>query len=1009
MAELFRRLFNINAGEGAKVLAFTCLTVLLNAGMGLGLSAADSLFLSHVGAAHLPVVYLGAPLVLLAYVPVSVWLMGRIGKGGLFRVTLITMAIGGVAVWSGSILPEGLLPGQSLYYAAKIYTGVWYVALYSMLWSFIDSYFDILDAKRLFSLFAAGTSLGMMIGGAIVVGLVEFMAVEQLFLVWSAISIATLPVLALVIRRWKSLESDAADDDNSGSGFLDQWRIVVSTARQSRFLWVFGTVLVTTLIINTLCEFQYMRIFEEGRSQEEIASLFGTLYFGVNAFNLLMNVFLFNRLIATIGVRNTALIQPVVYLVSFSFFFISSGMGAAIAGFVAFHGVMASIEYNNQNLLFNALPERGKAQVRAIVEGIIEPMAVAIAGLFLVIAASRVTADAITIAGLLLAAFAFCCTLALRAEYVTAMVSKLKDAWLSFSGEVDLQVNLTATDVKLLHEASESSDSTRVLTAAQLLWRSGDHDAALAALSSVLRQDEDAAMEAMVVLRSLARTSKEQQLAASQILEKWDTRSGASNTVKKELERWQDVQGTDRHPSQGCTELAKRLTAFSATPMHEREEFLNELMQLFDSNSVEAVAPLLATAIQGEGAVRMRALAALARVSDPDCIPPLLAVGAQFSPTERRQVEELLIAIGLRSVPNLVSLLTESDCCHSGRSIGARALSVLAFPQLEALSDRILTGEIDHAYRYIFAESAASKNAEGERNQPFLARLYANLRQESVDYVLEILSLTGRITDHEMIASSLQSPNAKERGNAVETVEQGCERAVFKKLLPLIDGRSLESAVSVVSARDGAHREHFRGSGFLIESVRRGGQLECAAAFHNLWNTDQRQLGLDEITRRNLQTSGNLPLLTEMISTALKRGDSANFDALPNTIEKVQILAESTFFSALRMTEILDLALQSEVGCSLDGSVIHHAGDGCHAVYVVMSGTVEDGLEAITPGGLVGGECLSGAAFYNATAVSRGSTIMVIPQSAIWRASCVHPNIALALLAHQTEGDLYVA
>ncbi|MCB1096368.1 MAG: hypothetical protein KDN22_12400 [Verrucomicrobiae bacterium] len=1002
-------MFNIHPGEGAKVLAFTFLTVLLNAGLGLGMSAADSLFLSHVGAAHLPVVYLGAPLVLLAYIPVSVWLMGCIGKTGLFRFTLIIMAVGGVAVWGGAALPEGILPGQSLYYAAKIYTGVWYVALYSLLWSFIDSYFDILDAKRLFSLFAAGTSLGMMLGGAMVVGLVDLIGVEQLFLVWAAISLATVPFLAMVTRRWKSLESDAHDEEGPRIGFIDQWRIVVSTARQSKFLWVFGTVLVTTLVINTLCEFQYMRIFEEGRTEAEIAGLFGRLYFGVNAFNLMMNLFLFNRLIATFGVRNTALIQPVVYIASFSFFFISSGFGAAVAGFVAFHGVMASIEYNNQNLLFNALPERGKAEVRAIVEGIIEPMAVALAGLFLVIVSSRISADAITVSGLLLALFAFCAALALRAEYVTAMVAKLKDAWLSFSSEADQVVALSSSDVKLLRDAAASADLNRALTAAQLLWRSGDRDTALDALADAIGNDATAPPEVMETLRILARTAEEQNHAALRILEQWPNRSGIGGAVREELERWQNVEQAAGGGSGQRNDLSKGLTALTSTPVEEREYLLNKLMPLLDGDSVEAVPPLLETVMDGDGAVRMRALAALARVGDPDCIPPLLSVGAQFSPAERRQVEDLLTTIGLRSVPNLVSLLTESDCCHAGRSIGARALSTLAFPQLEALSDRILSGEIDRAYRYLFSEASASKGDASIENLPFLARLYRDLRQESVDYVLEMLSLTGRMTDHEMIAASLRSSNAKERANAIETIEQGCERAVFKKLLPLIDGRTLERAVSSAGGGRGQLESDQEDARFLVESVRRGGELECAAAFHSLWGTGQRGAGLNEITTRNQHGSGASPLLAEMISTALKREVSQSSSELPNTIEKVQILAGSAFFSQFRMTEILDLALQAEVGCSVDGSTIYEAGDSCNAVYVVMSGAIEDGEQTVIQGGLVGGECLAGAAHYVETAVSRGARVMVIPQSAIWRASCIHPNIALALLAHQVEVDLYVA
>ena len=999
MADFLRRVFNIHAGEGTKVLAFTLLTVLLNAGLGLGMSAADSLFLSNVGAAHLPVVYLGAPLVLLAYIPFTVWLMGRLGKAGLFKVTLIVMAVGGVCLWAGAVLPDGLLPDRSLYYAAKIYTGVWYVALYSMLWSFIDSYFDILDAKRLFSLFAAGTSLGMMVGGAAVVGLVEFIGVEQLFLVWCATCLATLPVLAWITRRWKALDADGPAEQRSGGSFIDQWHVVVSTARQSRFLWVFGVVLVATLVINTLLEFQYMRIFETGRSEAEIAGLFGKLFFGVNAFNLVMNLFLFNRLIATIGVRNTALIQPLVYIATFSLLFVSNGFGAAVAGFFAFHGVMTSIEYNNQNFLFNALPERGKAEVRAIVEGIVEPIAVAMAGLFLVLFASNISPDTITVTGLIMAVVVFCFALALRAEYVSAMIAKLKSAWLSFSTQSDAEIDLAPDDLSLLADTARTSDTARALTAAELLWQHGHTNKAIDALARLVGGNEAVSrFDAMAVLRNMARSSAEKRRVATRILERSGGDSEMDAAIWAELARWKKSDaGPDapRHP------VVNDLSRLMEAPKSAREDILDALIGKLDGDSVEAVTPLLELVESCSGQLRVRALEALARISDPDCIPSLLNLSGQFSPAERRHVEELLVTIGLRSVPNLVSLLAESDCCRAGKSIAARALATLAFPQLEAASSRVLSMEIDRSYRYVFSESAVEKVSRDHGTMPLLSRLYRDLRHECVDYVLELLSLTGRMADYEMIGASLRSQNPKERANAIETVEQGCDRSVFKKLLPLIDGRPLRSIVEEERARMQFGRL-LEAENFLVESVRRGEELESAVAFQCLCESDCKQLGLTEITGRNSRGTKALPLLREVVSSMV-RGDRHEEGAPLNTFDKVNILAASAFFSSLRLTEIRNLAMEAEECAFTAGECIYREEDACVAVYIVVEGEVESVLGLLGQGQLLGRECLSGAGNYRSDAFSCGTRLLRIPQAAIWSASCVFPNIAVALLHYQLE------
>src|SRR3546814_2320102 len=84
-----------------------------------------------------------------------------------------------------------------------------------------------------------------------------------------------------------------------------------------------------------------------------------------NLFNLVICLFVFNRLATRLGVRNVAFIQPLTYFAVFGWFFLQGGTGAALAAFFAYHGVLTSIEYNNQNLMFNAVPSRVKRPLRS--------------------------------------------------------------------------------------------------------------------------------------------------------------------------------------------------------------------------------------------------------------------------------------------------------------------------------------------------------------------------------------------------------------------------------------------------------------------------------------------------------------------------------------------------------------------------------------------------------------------------------------------------------------------
>src|SRR3546814_18399611 len=130
-------------------------------------------------------------------------------------------------------------------------------------------------------------------------------------------------------------------------------------------------------------------VLQDGRGEAELAALFGTLYAASNLFNLVICLFVFNRLATRLGVRNVAFIQPLTYFAVFGWFFLQGGTGAALAAFFAYHGVLTSIEYTNQNLMFNAVPSRVTRPLRTIVEGLAEPLDHLIAGGVLLCAATH--------------------------------------------------------------------------------------------------------------------------------------------------------------------------------------------------------------------------------------------------------------------------------------------------------------------------------------------------------------------------------------------------------------------------------------------------------------------------------------------------------------------------------------------------------------------------------------------------------------------------------------------
>lgn len=427
---LVNHLLRVAPGEWPKLAQFGLLGFLLQMGLGVGFSAGDAAFLARAGADRLALIFMMTPAVMLLYTAIFSYLLVRFSIDRVVDATIGLLVAGGVIAWL--ILGMALPPAWELpvYLGLKLYLAMWYIAIYSLFWNYTDGYFNIQDGKRLFPLLAAATALGMSAGGLIVSQLAGIITLRGFFLIWAGIAAATLPVALLVRRRWSRIaDSEVEEAGDSVAGQIAQ---VAGTFRTSRYTLILTLVLFVTLLMTNLAEFQYSSIFQQGRSEAELASLLGSLYAGANIFNMFICLFVFNRLVGRIGVRNVALIMPLTYFAAFGFLFVTGSFEGALVAFFAYHGILTSIEYNNQNMLFNAVPSATKRPVRTIVEGLAEPLASFVAGGFLFYAAARTDVRDLSGLGVVLGIVLLLVVIALRQLYPAAMARNMQAMRLDF-------------------------------------------------------------------------------------------------------------------------------------------------------------------------------------------------------------------------------------------------------------------------------------------------------------------------------------------------------------------------------------------------------------------------------------------------------------------------------------------------------------------------------------------------------------------------------------------------
>jgi hypothetical protein len=726
---LLNRLFRVEPGEWPKLLQFGLFGLLLQTGIGIGFSAGDAAFLTHVGPGKLPVIFLLTPVVMVVYTGIFSYLQVRFSPGRVIDLTLLMLVAGGLIGWGLLSLHLPKAEETLLYYALKLYLAMWYIGLYSLFWTFTDAYFDIQDAKRLFPLFAAFSALGTAIGALIVGTLATVVPLAGFLLAWAAVAAATLPVARGLRRRWKRIADNDTDLDAEDRDVLSQLKLVARTFRTSRYAALLALALFVTLLMTNLAEFQYSSVLQAGRTEAGLATLFGDLYAASSAFNLVVCLFVFNRLVTRFGVRNVALILPLTYFATFAYFFLAGGTAAALAAFFAYHGVLTSIEYNNQNLLFNATPSAVKRPFRTLVEGMGEPLASLLAGAFLLLAAKHLDVRELSGIGVLAGAGLVAVVMALRHVYPAAMEANMRRGWLNFGDRTLRTPEFDAEAQALLRGKVAETESGAAAAARSLLHRQAER-----------RAPRDA-------------------IEADQ--------SGATDAFAAKL----------ADPS-----------------LSVRKYALQALISIVGPGDIGLVAPLIDNLPRMDRATRETILELLAAIGDVEAIPQVLAAAAQLSPRELRATEAMLVSLGEAAIPRLMQVLGNYRAPYRARSVAARALSALSPAQFISQLDRLVREELGETGPRL----AVAERFEAERDRSAAMGLLAHAFREhiaaSVDFTLELLALGGLVPDFDLLIVSLHSANPKVRGNAIETIASGVGNAIYRRLEPLINRRSIKGS-----------------------------------------------------------------------------------------------------------------------------------------------------------------------------------------------------------------------
>lgn len=841
MKGFFLKLFNVYSGEEKNAFLFAGLGFLWALGVTSGQKFADALFLLHVGAESLPLAYIITACVMMVLAAFLLKAFQVISIDRIFIGILLTGVFFYFSIYL-CLLTNFAVYHLAFWFVLKIFGALLFAIVVTCFWTFIDQYFHLQDAKRLYSLFTSAVFLGLASTGAIMrSGLIDF---QNLTLVIITLLLLACYRIRKIVQTLQPIHDEQALE-NSGELTDHSFKSLLQSILKSRFtlLLMTGNFLMFLFMVTT--EYSYLSAFDQhfdpgttavpGNEEKARLTIFlGQCIAGVSVINLFFGMFLYSRLVRRFGISNMLLCTPVVLLITYSGWLVDDILLFPLMGFFVVEGMLYIIDDNNFTLMLNAVPSKIKYRVRLIIESFFEPTGMLVSSLLLTFA----PIDSRKL-GLILACFAIIVALLLRKQYLKAIYHNLAENAIHFQRTVRDWITVLpkkqqlSMERRLLAILYRGDESARLLAIEALLEignpavlrrllkrvdtfsvagkiaylsmvdRSlfANHPQVLEKLKAWLKEPIEPRLQSTIHFY-LAKRDLLPPTEVHQDLESDDlTRHGAAIlALKKEGTAQQDLQALLESQDEEEVCMGAAILGLEANPAD-----IDRLLPLLKhasikvarcaANSIASIsnarcrqyAPILITQLTTatDTEIRQACLRALSKLGDSSLAKEMIASSVHFRPNERRLTDALIFQMGAPVVPILLAITQDTGMHDRCRSLAGAILGRLSLSTLRNHLYDIVTAEISRAYFYFYHTHTIQKEYP-QYDLSLLRDALLSSYHSVMDFIIQLLGVAGESEDRELLARSLRSSNPKVRSHVIETLEKTCETKIFRALYPLI-------------------------------------------------------------------------------------------------------------------------------------------------------------------------------------------------------------------------------
>lgn len=499
---LFENLFDIKPREFFRVQTFLLFLTTTSIFYTMGAAVGDTLFLSRFGSHEaerlLPWVYVGTGLLTVALT----WLYEHAAERfprERFVVGVNLALAASLLVFRWAIRSEHLW----LYYVLVMWLEACALIALMLFFSFAGDYFTSRDARRLYGYINGGIALGSIIGGYTVELLAPAVGDDNLLYVCAAVlACGALCCLMIQAIAQNVEEKESEEEEDSGAPL----KAVLS----NRFLQIVTVIVLVSQACCWLVDYQLKIVASRTLQEEALAVFFGKFYSYLGIVQFLVQFTLIGWLLRRFGIVKSLMVLPALLCLSSGVFYLHPTFMAAVAGNFMRLTFLETLDEPTQELLFLPLPSRLRVRAQSLVEGMVLPLGVSLAGVFLVVLAGLFNdTSKISLVGLFLGVTWIASLVVLKPRYRDALASSLRRIGLYAP---DLSRSLDSADgISLITDMLQNDDPDQQLLAFDL-WKGRR----LGSLAQPVKRLVDSRNEAVAVraLETLAADKDKESMPA---------------------------------------------------------------------------------------------------------------------------------------------------------------------------------------------------------------------------------------------------------------------------------------------------------------------------------------------------------------------------------------------------------------------------------------------------------------------------------------------------------------